>query len=83
MSFVTAYFDEQRREQAEAGVSCSLPSFLWTSIRKNGRRKGEIDRSKTHIGQAKKSNSPTRRKATLQQRTTFYRNHTTSRQNTQ
>gem|GEM_PF-3841336 len=22
-------------------VSCSLPSFLWTSIRKNGRRKGE------------------------------------------
>jgi hypothetical protein len=41
MSFVTAYFDEQRREKAEAGVSCSLPSFLWTSIRKNGRRKGE------------------------------------------
>jgi hypothetical protein len=43
---VTAYFDEQRRIQAEAGVSCSLPSFLWTSIRKNGRRKGEIDISK-------------------------------------
>ena len=37
-----AHADEQRRSQAEARVSCSLPSFLWTSIRKNGRRKGEI-----------------------------------------
>jgi len=37
-------------------VSCSLPSFLWTSIRKNGRRKGEIDSSSNnlHFEQAKK-----------------------------
>ena len=41
MSFASAYFDEQRRNQAEAGVSCSLPSFLWTSIRKNGRLKAK------------------------------------------
>jgi hypothetical protein len=41
MSFASAYFDEQRREQAEARVSCSLPSFLWTSIRKNGRLKAK------------------------------------------
>jgi hypothetical protein len=32
-----AHADEQRRIKAEARVSCSLPSFLWTSIRKNGR----------------------------------------------
>jgi hypothetical protein len=47
MSFVTAYFDEQRRIKAEAGVSCSLPSFLWTSIRKNGRR--DAKRNATYI----------------------------------
>jgi len=42
-----AHGDEQRREQAEARVSCSLPSFLWTSIRKNGRR--EAKRNATYI----------------------------------
>jgi hypothetical protein len=31
---LAAHVDEQRRKQAEARVSCSLPSFLWTSIRK-------------------------------------------------
>ncbi len=36
-----AHDDEQRRKQAEARVSCSLPSFLWTSIRKNGRLKAK------------------------------------------
>jgi hypothetical protein len=34
---LAAHVDEQRRRKAEARVSCSLPSFLWTSIRKNGR----------------------------------------------
>jgi len=38
---LAAHVDEQRREQAEARVSCSLPSFLWTSIRKNGRLKAK------------------------------------------
>ena len=41
MSSASAYFGEQRRNQAEARVSCSLPSFLWTSIRKNGRLKAK------------------------------------------
>jgi hypothetical protein len=36
-----AHVDEQRRIKAEARVSCSLPSFLWTSIRKNGRLKAK------------------------------------------
>jgi len=38
---LAAHADEQRREQAEVRVSCSLPSFLWTSIRKNGRLKAK------------------------------------------
>jgi len=41
MSFVTAYFDEQRRIQAEAGVHFLLVTYSLGKQRKVTRQKGE------------------------------------------